>query len=163
MYCKHQHPSSIALLLRRDEIACSTLCKCTSRYSNTIFAFSTIPSPYRPSCRARYCKHACDCVTTTSQRVQSRLAPSPTLASNDVRTGAPTHERSFQLVVNIIRFCRDLAVTLYCCFGNFTCSLVLEPLLGTAPGVLQSAVFSQQAPQALRVQRHTFTLRKCSL
>ena len=70
-----------------------------------------------------YCKHACDCVTTTSQRVQSRLAPSPTLASNDVRTGAPTHERSFQLVVNIIRFCRDLAVTLYCCFGNFTCSL----------------------------------------
>ena len=35
--------------------------------------------------------------------------------------------------------------------------LVLEPLLDTAPGALQSAVFSQQAPQALLVQRHTFT------
>ena len=104
------------------------------------------PPPYRPSCRARYCKHACDCVTTTSQRVQSRLAPSPTLASNDVRTGAPTHSSSTSSdSAGILRLpCTAVSETSRVRLFLNHCLVLLQVYFN-----LQS--FSQQAPQALRV------------
>ena len=92
VYCKHQHPSSIALLLRRDEIACSTLCKCTSRYSNTIFAFSACLTSKREntrSCKSRSissCTFSDACLQCCAHR------------SSNPRTKFPTRHQHHQIL-----------------------------------------------------------------
>ena len=156
VYCKHQHPSSIALLLRREEIACSTLCKCTSRYSNTIFAFSAYLTPKRVSSYSDSLGFNISLPVSMSPCTLNVIPPCSLSSASFLQTPSDS--------AGILRLpCTAVSETSRVRLHAYVHVSVLEPLLGTAPGVLQSAVFSRQAPQALRVQRHTFTLRKCSL